>query len=131
MWQDTAMDTGMWHVAQRVRERGEEAHTHYAICLCHKHIKSAIKRIGSQMRHEKRYDKMEKRETVNGEGEGEGQRQRQTGLERNCHKMSNKQAMLLGALCHPLPASQSPPSLLPACLQACPDAFFNFYLVRF
>lgn len=27
-------------------------HTHYAICLCHKHIKSAIKRIGSQMRHE-------------------------------------------------------------------------------
>lgn len=50
---------GMWQALSAAlstdslcAERERERHTHFAICLCHKHIKSAIKRIGSQMRHE-------------------------------------------------------------------------------
>lgn len=104
-------------------------HTHYAICLCHKHIKSAIKRIGSQMRHE---TIRERRETVNaGQGRETSNEQRETRLKRNCHKMSNKQAILLSI-------SHTPPPLAPCHFPHPRHIFtspslvvFNFHLVRF
>lgn len=130
---------GMWHVAGSLPLIWQlmctvhththtytkwAGHTHYAICLCHKHIKSAIKRIGSQMRHE---TIRERRETVNaGQGRETSNEQRETRLKRNCHKMSNKQAILLSiphTPCHfPHPRHIfTSPSLV----------VFNFHLVRF
>lgn len=115
---------GHKHVAcgtERERERGKSdrggRHTHYAICLCHKHIKSAIKRIGSQMRHEKRYDKMEKRETSNGKWrreKGEREREREGG-KRDLNAIVTK--CPINRLYYRV--SSNSRYLLPACLLAC------------